>query len=78
MTTLSRTKTDDPIPSYKLTGPAGTLTYHPAFADLDADGDLPPRIVAYSYAVDCRDSLDQDGEEGLWTCMEMLYRRMEP
>lgn len=77
MTTLTRTKTDATKPSYALTGPSGTLTYDSAFADLDADGDLPPWVVAYGYAVDCRDSLDQEGEEGLWTCMELLYRRAE-
>lgn len=77
MTTLTRTKTGESLPVYTVEGPSGALSFEAAFAQLSADGDLPPWVVAYDYAVDCRDSLTEDGEEGLWTCMEMLYRRAE-
>lgn len=77
MTTLTRYLTDEDPPSYRLTGPSGSLTYDPTWGDLSADGDLPPWVVAYGHAVDCRDVFDRDGVEGLWACMETLYRQAE-
>lgn len=77
MTTLTRTKTGEGLPVYTVAGPSGTVSFDAVFAKLSAGGGLPPWVVAYDDAVDCRDSLTEDGEEGLWTCMEMLYRRAE-
>lgn len=76
--TLTRVKTDEPIPCYQLSSEYGSLTYNPVYAELSSDGGLVPWSVAHAYAIDCRDVLYERGEDALWQYMESRYRRMIP